>query len=360
MEGPPSTPRPRLPTVRDVARLAGVSPTTVSFVLNGVESVHISPATRQRVLEAADTLHYRPNSLARGLRTRRSCCIGVVIPGLSADSFYVEVLQGVEEASRDAGYSVIVSTSRGSPEEEAAVIEALRDRRIDGLLAVPVCHPSSADAYRRLAREIPVVFVDRWPEGVDIPRVAVDHRKGAALAVRHLIELGHTRIAFVRGPEWPASSIRERLEGYEQTLASHRLPFREVIEVHSSLFAQKQGAYQAVLQALGGRPPSMRPTALFVTNDNLAAGVLRALRELRLHVPQEVSVVGFDDDEIAEFLEVPLTTVAQPRRELGRRATELFLRLREGGEPSAAEAVRLQPRLVRRSSSGPAPPEPGS
>lgn len=331
----------RLPVMGDVARLAGVSHMTVSRVLNDPESVR--PETRERVLWAIEQLGYRRNTAARSLVTRRSQTLGVVC---FDTTLYgpASMLNGIEHAAEEAGYAVSVASLR-RPTAEAATqaVQRLVDQSVDGLVLIA---PQAAEAMafvRALPTSVPVVAVENALPNVT--SVSVDQVLGARMLTEHLLSLGHETVHHVRGPsDW--SEANGRVEGWLATLEEHGRPVpRELAGDWSA-----RSGYLAGQKLARDR----RVTAVFAANDSMALGVLRALHEAGVRVPEDVSVVGFDDTPEAAFMIPPLTTVSQPFREVGRRSIEILLGEIEGGEEAPASVV-IPPELVVRTSTAKAP-----
>ena len=332
--------RPDRVVISDVAGLSGVSKMTVSRVLNGHPQV--SPHTRARVLSAIDVLGYRPSSAARALATGRSRVLGAVsfntdLHGPAA------ILSGIEQAAREAGYFLsAVTLQPASPWTAKAVIRHLEAQAVDGIiLSSP--HAWAADAARYLAGRTPLVVLDA--EAGAVPSVAVDQYAGAAAALAHLLELGHRTVWHVAGPGgWLSARARER--GWRDALEGAGRP---VPPVGRGDWSARSGYEQ------GRRIAENKDvTAIFAANDQMALGVLRALRESGADVPGDVSLVGFDDVPEAECFWPPLTTVRQDFAEVGRRSLELLLQQVEGSQRSGQHIV-VEPDLVVRESSGPPP-----
>lgn len=326
----------RLPVMGDVARLAGVSHMTVSRVLNEPESVR--PETRERVLLAIKQLGYRRNSAARSLVTRRSQTLGVVC---FDTTLYgpASMLNGIVHATEEAGYAVSVASLR-RPTAAAATqaVQRLVHQSVEGLVLIA---PQAAEAMafvRALPTDIPVVAVENALPGVT--SVSVDQVLGARMVVDHLLSLGHETVHHVRGPsDW--SEANGRVDGWVAALEEHgRLVPRELVGDWSAKSGYVAG------QKLARDP---RATAVFAANDSMALGVLRALLDAGVRVPEDVSVVGFDDIPEGAFVTPPLTTVSQPFREVGRRSIEILLGEVEGGEERGASSV-IPPELVIRAS----------
>ena len=320
----------------DVARLAGVSHQTVSRVLN--ESTHVSPQTRARVLEAMRMLGYRPSSIARALVTGRSRTVGVVsfdttLHGPASTMF------GIERAAHRAGYftSTVSLQSLDRPSIDTAVTR-LAGQGVDGILVI-AAEVRAVNALPHLGSEIPIVAVEAGPDsGISV--VAIDQREGAAAATRHLLDLGHRTVFHIAGPRsWQEADLR--LEGWRDTLAARGAEAPPPLAGDWSPAA----GYE-----LGRRVAEMRQvTAVFIANDQMALGVLRALNEAGRRVPEEVSIVGFDDIPESAYFTPPLTTVKQDFLEMGERSLQLLLRAIDEGE-RAEQRELIKPELVLRAS----------
>lgn len=326
----------RAPGMQDVARLAGVSHQTVSRVLNDHPSVR--PETRERVQAAIGSLGYRRNSAARALATNRSSTLGLLAAS-SSRSGPVSTLVAVEEASRAAGmYVNVTSLSVYDPASVRAALDHFLDQAVEGVIAIaPV--QAAVDAATAGAHDLPTVIVaPPGPTGEASLHVAVDQRRGARLAVRHLVGLGHRSIAHLGGP--PAwLDATERAAGWREELAASGLLAAEVL---SGDWTAASGFAAAQTWLADG------PTAVFAANDLMALGLVRGLTERGLRVPADVSVVGFDDLEVTGFSLPPLTTVRQDFSELGREAVRVLLSRLAGEQPEAPTLIA--PELVVRAS----------
>ena len=330
-------------TIKDVARVAGVSPSTVSRALN--DSPLIREETKARIRRIAQELGYERNELARGLVKGASGAIGLVIPDIT-NPFFAEVTRGVGEVAHARGYGVILCNTEEDPDRERSYIRLLRRKRVDGLILTSV---TAEDPYlKALARsKTPFVLVSRACQLVPAPYVGVDDRLGGRLAVEHLVELGHRRIGFIGGPADVQSSL-DRLAAFEAVLTEHGIPVREEW-ISFSDFTQRAG-YRAGKELLRRK---VRPSAVFAANDVVALGVLQAADELGLRVPEDLSVLGYDDISYAGLPRIELTTVAQPSFEMGKIAAEWLLSVLEGG-PRRLYRL-LTPKLVVRRTTALAP-----
>jgi DNA-binding LacI/PurR family transcriptional regulator len=330
---------PSRPTIHDVALRSGVSKSLVSLALSG--SPKVSVASRERVLRAVEELGYRPNAAARSLAVRRSQTVGVLILDLH-NPVFAEILDGVQTELRQHGFSTMLVTGGGSPEEELAEINKLLEFQIEGL--VLIAHGLSSGDLRGISEEVPTVTVTR--EDISAPlldTVCNDDVAGTALAVDHLVSLGHRRIAFLSGGDHPVSHLR--VTGYREAMERHGLS-ENVLVVAGGLTDLR--GYQAAKEALGHEV-----TALCVANDIAAIGAIAAIEEVGLTVPGEISVVGYDGISIGGLKSVNLTTVAQPLSTLGQLAARRILQ-RIDQPKSAATHQRVGAELVIRGTTGPA------
>lgn len=310
-------------SIEDIARAAGVSHSTVSRALH--ESPLISADTRARIQHLAHEMGYTPNAIAQSLQTRRTGTIGLVVTSI-ADPFLTDVVKGVEEVARAAGFSVFLSASHNDPDSEVLVIETLRRRRVDGILVAS----SRITHYKKHIDhiQVPTVLINSQAESQAklLYWVCVDDCKGARLAVEHLLQLGHRSIGYLGTSNRPRSNS-QRLLGYTSTLAAAGIPYRDELVVIVSgdevSYEEDVIAGQTVLPRL----LDANITSVFCYNDMLAIGVLMACRERGIGVPSELSVVGFDDIKLASYVTPTLTTIAQPKIQLGRLATQMLLDL---------------------------------
>jgi len=324
-------------TMRDVARLARVSVTTVSSVVNGRGG--ISPEVTRRVEDAIATLDYHPNEVARGLKVNRSFTIGIIVPDVS-NLFFNEILRGVESEARRNSYSVILCDSNEDPAQEQELLTLLVRRRVDGIL---LASTQASLAESRLAmRRPPIVCFDRDPGGFEGPAVTVDNVLASCEATRHLIELGHQQIAIIAGPETILTGSG-RLEGFRKALQTAHLPLREEY-VRPGDFSM-QGGHRAALEILQLANP---PTAILVSNNRMTLGLMRALRDLGLKCPQDLSVVGFDDFDWSDLFSPRLTTIVQPSYEMGKRATEVLLQVIQAPDKHLDSGKGKEHRIVLR------------
>ncbi len=330
-------------TMKDVAQRARVSVSTVSHVLNGTRKV--SEGTRGDVLAAVEELSYRPNLLAKGLKTRRTYTIGLLIPDIQ-NSFFTLVVRGVEDEALSRGYHLFLCNTDEDPEREDEYITELAKKRVDGLMVAPSARRES-HVGRLLDEGVPFVFVDRDVEGVDADVVSVDNRAGMRLIAEHLVGLGHRRIAIISGPLDKASGYERHL-GLRDALADLGVALEDSLVRFGDF--RTTGGRAGARELLGLSPP---PTALVTANNQMTLGALLTINEMGLGVPDDISVVGFDDPEWAPLTGPPLTTLAQPTYEMGVRAAKMLLDRIEAGSEGESRKVLLEPWLVVRGSTAP-------
>jgi LacI family transcriptional regulator len=331
-----------MPTMRDVAELAGVSLTTVSHVINGTRFV--SGDVTERVQEAMKQLNYRPNELARSLRRGQTKTLGLILPD-SANPYFAEIGHAIEATASNLGYNVILCNTHGAEEKEAHYINILRDRQVDGILFVAAGDQAKSIS-STLGENFPILLVDRELVGVRTDVIIVDNHQGGLLATRHLLELGHRRIACISGPSRVRPSA-ERISGYTQALEEAGLAFDPAL-FRMGDFHPNSG-YRAALDLLQ-QPDS--PTAIFTCNDLMAIGVIRAAAEIGRRIPDDLSIVGFDDIELASYTIPPLTTIAQPIEKMGEIAAKTLIERIEEVNISPPKRQLLPVELVVRGSTG--------
>lgn len=331
----------RRPTIYDVARRAGVSTATVSRALNGTGQ--IAQATRLAIEAAVDELGYRPNTVARSLVTKSTQTIALLLPDIT-NPFYAALVRGIQEHALPHGYTMLLCTTEGDAEREEQYLSLLRAQQVDGALVDGLRLPPERIA-RFVEDGFPIVCLDRDVESGSIPLVQVNNRLGGRLAAEHLLALGHRRIAHVMGDRELRIS-EERLAGFQAALTDL---YDEQL-VAEGKFTEEGG--HLAMRGLLDRSPDL--TAVFAANDLSALGVLSAIAASGRRVPDDVSVVGFDDLRLSAFTSPPLTTIRQPAIEIARCATELLLGLTRGAEVLQVRHL-LSPELVVRESTAPRP-----
>lgn len=327
--------RIRPPTMDDVAEAAGVSRALVSLVMRGASNV--SDKRRKAVLEAADRLGYRPNAAARSLAERRSNTLGVVVNDLH-NTFFADVVDGIHEVAQANGYRLLLNTAWRTDDDERDAVEAFLEHRVDGIL---VLGPrGDGEAMRAATRNTPVVTIGLAYPGVDA--VVNDDLRGGELAARHLLDLGHRDIVHVDGG--PGAGASERREGFRMAMESVGLTPR----VLSGDFTEQSGAQAAAVLIDSGR----LPTAVFAANDLAAVGIIDTLSVAGHTVPDDVSVIGYDNTHLAQLRHIGLTTIHQPTVAMGRLGGEIVLERPETGRRQAVCHV-LTPELVVRTTTSP-------
>ncbi|MFD8009146.1 LacI family DNA-binding transcriptional regulator [Streptomyces sp. NPDC058955] len=328
-------------TMSDVARRAGVSRTAVSFVLNDRPGAAIPDETRRRILAAIDELGYRPNAGARALAAQRSEWYGLITEIVTAP-FAVDVIKGAQDRAWLDRKFLLIAASEGDPAQEAAALDKLLEQRVEGLLYATTWH--RAVTLPRAAREVPTVLVNCYDAEGELPSVVPDEVTGGHRAARRLVDAGHERIGLINlDPAIPAAVGRR--EGYERALREAGLPLDPALVV--SGHATADGGYTAACELLDRAD---RPTALFCANDRMAMGAYDAIKERRLRIPDDVAVVGYDNQElIAAYLRPKLTTLALPFEEMGAKGVEMLAAL-AAGQPLATRRVTVDCPLLERSS----------
>jgi DNA-binding LacI/PurR family transcriptional regulator len=331
-------------TIRDVAKAAGASVSTISAALNN--SDYVSADMRSRIENAIKELKYRPNDLARGLRLQKTHSIAIVVPDLS-NNFYIELVRGAKDYSASASYTVLIGDSRDSWEEERNYLDSFHRRRVDGIVRVPAIDALKGKGKTDLGN-LPVVYADRYPLTKDsyVGRVGIDNRRAADSATRYLLSLGHRKMGIITGDPSSGTSV-DRLEGFLQALRSAGIrPDRSMIHSgHNDMESGHVHTMQLLTRA-------DRPTAIFCTNNMMALGALAAIQEIGLVCPEEISLLGFDDFYWATLLRPRLTVVRQPARELGMIAARMLIDHLEG-RPSVPTPTLLATQLMVRDSCSP-------
>jgi LacI family transcriptional regulator len=330
--------------MKDVARLAGVSVQTVSVVVN--DKAVVSADTRDRILAAIDELGYRPLAAARSLRTGLTRTIGLMVADIT-NPFFARMADAVEDHAHAAGFNVILYNTHSDPERERTYLHIAAQRWVDGMLFVTTT--DTLHGLRALQDAgIPVVAIDRIPSGYDGPSVILDNTRTGAMVAEHLLDLGHERLAHICGPLDLRLSI-ERLESFQAAIRARGLePLPHA--VGDAAWSCRSG-YDAMRQLLERAPA---PTAVFASNDRLAIGAMRAIVERGLHIPDDISIVGVDNIELAPYQCPPLTTVRQSLTDVATLATKILLALVKGDEPERTRVV-FEPQLMVRESTA-APP----
>lgn len=334
------------PTIKDVARRAGVSVATVSAVINErTGNVPLSKAARSKVRRAIRALDYRVNTQARTLRTGRSQTIGVIAGDLT-QPFTGEEIRLIEQDTARRSYHFLLSDIRNNRGQEAFYLDLFRQKQVEGILMLgAACKPDAQAIAEIVAAGIPVVMTEREVKNPAVPCVLVDNVRGGLLATEHLIEGGHRRIACLAGPRGNVIA-RQRTQGYRKALRSHGLRQAERVVVCRGM--ELQDGHEAMTTLLQGG----RPSGVVTFNDMIALGAMRAVREAALSVPEDISLVGYDDIPMASYCSPALTTIRQPLLEMCRQGIQLLFDVLEGKlHAESPRRVVLQPELIIRQSS---------
>jgi LacI family transcriptional regulator len=330
-------------TMKDVARLSGVSSMTVSRVINGGDRV--SPQTRQRVEQAIAELGYVPSRVARGLIRQKTHTLALIVPDV-ANPFFTLIVRGAEDVARRADYRIILCDTRADLTIEREVIEEMIAHRVEGIAIAPVSDRSRGHLRRLAKYGVPFVLIDRTVPGIDCDVVVGDSAGGARQLVEHLVELGHRRIGFIVESD-EVSTARDRREGYEQALRVAGLPVDPSLIVRSTV--DPGGGFDGMRRLLELEQP---PTAVFTVNNLVALGAIEAVRAHGLEVPDDIALVCFDDIEYASRLYPFLTVMAQPAETLGALGTQLLLDRVEGRAREHSRVVVLPAQFIVRKSCG--------
>jgi LacI family transcriptional regulator, repressor for deo operon, udp, cdd, tsx, nupC, and nupG len=347
-DGQRFTPRPKVPTARDVALLAGVSQSTVSRVLNDTETRLISVSTSQRVRAAAVELGYSPHPLARALRGKHTHLIGLIVREIE-DPFFARFISHLSIQARELGYQIVLGHAHSDPNQALQMTAVLETRHCDGVLLLGDLRDDGPATTKILKDNRAVVALCRGHSQASVPTINSDNRAGMALLLEHLYALGHRRMAFVTGG-W-LGDLRERQQAYQAFWQLRGLPV--IAEYSQTDSNDLEGGYRAVGRLLALPVP---PTAVLAADDIMAIGVLKAVTDAGLRLPRDISVTGFDGIEMSQFTTPALTTVRQPVETMSRQALQLLMRLINNESIPEQEAISLvQPELVVRQSSGAVP-----
>ncbi len=328
-------------TIRDVAQRAGVAPITVSRVLNN--SGYFRPEIKARVEAAAGELHYVPNQLARSLRSNRTHMLALIVSDVT-NPFWTTVARGVEDAASEQGYTVILGNTDENEEKQAAYLSVLLRKRVDGVLLVPA--RSTSEPVKMIQKQgVQVVVLDRAVPGAEVDIVRCSSLDGSHKLIGHLLGQGHRRIAVLAGPK-TVSVSHERLAGYKRAFAEARVSTDDALIFHGEFTIESgQQMMNRVIES------GVQPSAIFAMNNFIAIGVLKALHKLSLRVPEDISLVSFDDLPTSLVVDPFLTVVAQPAYEIGQRATQLLLQRIADPDGLLFQEVILPTELIIRRSS---------
>lgn len=341
--------KPKKPSIKDIAAESGVAISTVSHVLN--KTKFVTKETEKKVRKAVKKLDYRPNIIARGLRTRSTKTIGVMLPDIS-NIFFSQVLRGMEEIARKRQYTLIIGCTFYDIKEEERQVNVLIDKFIDGHIFF--CGYDSYDHIKEVYNQnIPVVVVDREIKDNNIPSVLVDNVSAMEKAVDYLCDIGHKKIGYISFPFKNQTTSRNRYKGYCRSLKKHNISYNpDYVIIDGSInLNELKGTYNIMRNILNQKKP---PTAFATQADFIAIGLIKALKEKKYKVPFDISVCGFNNEITSEFSEPPLTTVKQPKKLMGQTAMNLLIDIIEG-KPVENKNIILPTELIIRESTGPPP-----
>ncbi|MDW7671013.1 MAG: LacI family DNA-binding transcriptional regulator [Bacillota bacterium] len=329
-------------TIKDIARMANCSYATVSRALNNKPGVN--KQTRERIINLANQLDYQPNAIARGLVMQRTHTIGLVIPDI-VNPFFPEIARGVEDVASDKGYTVFLCNTNWDLKKENDYLEALQEKRVDGIIITPASDLNSHDADGPSYLEtinLPIVIFSGQSRTGQHSYIEIDNHRGGFIATKHLIESGYRRIAFIGGRE-SSHSNSERLKGYRTALSSYHLPVHEDLIVNQDFYSES--GFSAMEELLKLPQP---PDAVFSGNDIIALGILECLQLHHIRVPDDFGLVGFDNIIFSGYPQIQLTTISQPKYLMGRYAAEMLLSEIEGALTWEIRKTILEPELIIR------------
>ncbi|MBE3578676.1 LacI family DNA-binding transcriptional regulator [Caldanaerobacter subterraneus] len=328
-------------TIKDIARLANVSVTTVSRVINN-KPEGVSEETRQKILKLVKELGYQPNAIARGLVTKKTKTIGLIIPDIS-NPFFPDIARGVEDSAHIYGYNVFLCNTDDNLEKESEYIKALKEKYVDGIIFTSSSIPKHEHIIELVESGIPVVIMDRRVDSENIYGVFLDNYEGGYIATKHLIDLGHEKIGCITGPLY-TKSAKERLEGYKKALLDSGIKIDEKL-----IFEGDYKINGGIIGAERLLKDNKDMSAIFACNDLMAYGAYKTIRSFGYKIPDDISVVGFDDIQLSQILEPQLTTIKQPAYDMGLTAARMLIKLIEG-KKLKKKIINFRPQLVIRQS----------
>lgn len=330
-------------TINDVAREAGVSITTVSRVLNN--NYPVKEETRIKIEEAIKKLDYKPNAMARSLITKKSSMLGVIVPGIT-NLFFPTIVEAIEDIAKDSGYNISLCNTRGEAETEVKLVQELVAKQVDGIIVID---PNMANLrkgfYDKLSGTIPIILVSGEPFGSKCSFVCYDEEVGTFEAFNYLINLEHKRIAFIRGHKSISYDIKERI--YKKMLEDNHLDYEMIINVGKGNSSEVVEKTAEIIEKF--LVSEEKPTAIFTCNDLMAVGVINACNNLNIKVPEQISVIGFDNTILSKITQPKLTTVDLNMKEVGHTSATELIKLIEGGTQGRKKVI-LDTRLVERES----------
>lgn len=328
-------------TIKTIAKKLGVSYATVSRALN--DHPDVNDDTKQKVVEKANEMGYQPNAIARGLVNKETKTIGLVIPDIT-NPFFPQVARGVEEAAATAGYNIFLCNSNWNKDREEHYVNALLQKQVDGLIITP--SSEDLDHLKKLLKsKIKAVFISSFIPMENYTSVIVDNVLGTEKAVDHLIEKGYKKIAFIGAGEERFAN-KERLKGYKKALAKHNIELRDEFITSVKRAYDQESGYELMKKVLSRSDKSKLPDSIICYNDLLALGTIQAIKEAELRVPEDIAVIGFDDISFSSLSEIKLTTVAQPKYEMGKIALETLVeKIKNNSEKEFKSQIVLSPEL---------------
>lgn len=323
-------------TIKDIAKKIGVSYATVSRALNGRSGVNED--TRQMIIAEAKKMGYQPNAIARGLVMKQTNTIGLVIPDIT-NPFFPEIARGVEDAANEFGYTVFLCNTNWNRNKEMTYLKVLQEKRVDGIIMTPVSDDDE-DLFDSITT--PLVFISRIPNEPNDSYVVIDNIRGGFLATKHLLESGYKKVAYIGGKS-EVHSNSERLEGYKMALNLYRYKIDESLIVNGSF--KSESGYEIAKKLLESEN---RPDSIFAGNDVIALGVLQCLKEYDINIPEEFGIIGFDDIPFASYPQIRLSTISQPKYQMGKCAMEILVNHIKEKPVKDLKKVILEPELVVR------------
>lgn len=329
--------------IRELAALLNLSVTTVSRVLNGkATNYRISNATSERVIDAAKRLHYQPNKIARGLKMEKSETLGLIVPDI-ANPFFASMAKVIEIEARKNGYSLLLCDSNDDVKTERELLELMISRKVDGIIIAPN-GIESEHISQVMSDGIPVMVIDRYFALENLPYVTTDNYLGALKAVTYIISQGHIHIACIQGTPFTSPNT-ERVKGYKDALINHKIPFNESLIVGKDFGEENGYTSTKALWKL-----TRKPTAIFALNNLIALGVMRAAAELGINIPEDISLLSFDEQPYSAFLSCPLSTIEQKRENIAGLAVQNLLKFINRTTEETPEGIKIEPSLIIRNS----------
>ncbi len=329
-------------TIKDIARILNISTSTVSRALNG--QADINPTTKKEVLALVEKLEYEPNHIALSLKQRKTHIVGVIIPE-TENQFYAKTISGIQEIATECGYNVMICQSHESHEIEKNSVQMLVSSQVDGLIVALSTETKNYEHFAKIyQKEFPIVFFDRICEAFDTPKIIADNYEGTLKATEHLIEVGCKRIAHIAGPQ-NLFDCRQRFKGYVAALKKHHLPIDEDLIIYSNFRKENVRSYTSALLDL-----PTPPDAIMAINDATAIEMMHIIKERKFKIPDDIAIIGFNNDYVSGYVDPPLTSVEFQALEIGRQAASVLMK-ELGNESFSTEKKLVKSRLIIRKSS---------